>query len=474
MKPRTDDSAATTTLRPRRFACRWAMPVWLITAAATAALFLLGATGPAPAIPRATQDGGRLVYRVPVQGVIELGLAPFIERSLREATVAGADAVILDIETPGGRVDAAQRIANALRDSEVPTYAFVNRRAISAGAMISLATDGIFMREGAIMGAATPVSGEGEKLPEKYVSAMRSEMRALAEARGLDPRIAEAIVDEDIEIDGVIDRGKLLTLTAAEAAELGYAAQVADWDELVSVLGLADAEVHTTEVNWAESVVRFLTHPVVSPLLLSLGLLGLLIEIKTPGFGVPGAAGLLSLAMFFGSHTIIGLAGWEEVILLIAGLALLTVEMFIVPGFGVFGIAGILGILASMYLSMIGELATGADYGQAAGALSASLLIVLVLGWVLVRTLPRSGRFRRSGILLAEDASRSTGYISAAARPELVGAVGVALTDLRPAGAAEINGERIDVVAESNWISAGTSITVVRSDGYRVVVRAVA
>jgi len=170
------------------------------------------------------QDGaGGAVYRVPVHGVIELGLAPFVERSIREAQQAGAAAVILELETPGGRVDAAERIANAVEDSEVPVYAFINRHAYSAGALIALATEGIYMRPGSVVGAATPVVGSGEKAPEKIVSAMRSQMRALAEARGLDPKVAEAMVDEDIAIDGVVEAGKLLTLTTSEAVALDYA-----------------------------------------------------------------------------------------------------------------------------------------------------------------------------------------------------------------------------------------------------------
>src|SRR5687767_7101568 len=208
------------------------------------------------------------VYRVPVSGVIELGLAPFVARAISEAERNGARAVVLDIETPGGRIDAAQQIVNSLKEAKIPTYAYVNRRAFSAGAMIALATDGIYMRNGAVMGAATPVSGAGEKAPEKIVSAMRSEMRALAEARGLDPRIAEAMVDEEIEIPGVVDKGKLLTLTTAEAVRVGYAREVADWNDVMVQVRAVGAPVHNAKVNWAEGLVRFFTHPIVAPMLL--------------------------------------------------------------------------------------------------------------------------------------------------------------------------------------------------------------
>jgi membrane-bound serine protease (ClpP class) len=420
-------------------------------------------------------SAGALVYVVPVTGVIELGLAPFIARSIREASAANARAVILDIETPGGRVDAAEQIVDAVKDAPIPVYAFVNRRAFSAGALISLATDSIYIRPGGVIGAATPVTGEGEKAPEKIVSAMRSEMRALAEDRGLDPRIAEAMVDEDVEIAGVIDKekGKLLTLTAEEAGLVGYARIVEDFDALLEHVGLSGATVVHTETNWAESVVRILTHPLIAPMLLSLGFLGIIIELKTPAFGLAGALGVGSLGLFFGSHYIIGLAGLEELILLAAGLALIAVEIFVIPGFGIAGILGILAVGSSVYLSLVSHWSTAAELGQAAGVLSLVGIIVILAGWALIRSLPRSGRFTRSGLLLGESTSRETGYLSADIRSELVGATGVTLTDLRPAGAARFGEERVDVVADSNWISAGTPVRIVRSDGYRHVVQVV-
>jgi membrane-bound serine protease (ClpP class) len=318
------------------------------------------------------------VYRVPVTGVIELGLAPFIERSLEVAAAAGASVVILDIDTPGGRVDAAERIADALGDASMPVFAFVNRRAFSAGALISLATDGIYMRPGSVIGAATPVDGQGQKAPEKIVSAMRSEMRALAEARGLDPTVAESMVDEDIEIPGVVEAGKLLTLTTEEAVELGYANEVEDFPSLVAILGQAEAEVVDMDVNWAERIVRFLSNPVVAPFLLSLGFLGLLAEIKTPTFGMAGAAGLIALSLFFGSHLIVGLAGLEDVIVFGIGLVLVGVEVFVIPGFGLFGILGGLAILGGLYMSLLGSLPTMPDFTRAGMVMTTTVLILLV------------------------------------------------------------------------------------------------
>lgn len=413
------------------------------------------------------------VYRVPVHGVIELGLAPFIERSLRDAKEAGASAVILDIDTPGGRIDAAQQIVDAIEDSSVPVYAFVNRRAFSAGALISLAARGIEMRPGAVIGAATPVTGEGKKAPEKIVSAMRSEMRALAEARDLDPKVAEAMVDEDIAIDGVVASGKLLTLTTDEAVRLGYAQQVEDWDALVSKLGLADRPVIEARANWAENVVRFLSNPAVAPILLSIGVLSIIIEIKTAAFGLAGLVGVTSLGLFFGAHYLVGLAGTEEFIFLGVGLVLLALEAFVIPGFGIAGILGVAALATSVYLSLVSNMATAADLGTAAGIVSLTGIVIVVAGWALIRTLPRSGRFGRSGLMLDQSASRETGYLSAAARPELLGATGVAVTDLRPAGVARFGEEKIDVVAESEFIAAGTPVKIINEEGYRHVVRPV-
>lgn len=435
--------------------------------AVLAAVLAAGFAAPAPA-----QAPGP-VYLVPVTGVVEMGLAPFIERSLAEAREAGARAVILDLDTPGGRVDAAERIVDAVSDAGVPVYALVNRRAFSAGAMIALSTGEVFMRPGSVMGAATPVDGSGQKAPEKIVSAMRSEMRALAEARGLDPAVAEAMVDEGIAIEGVVEAGKLLTLTTEEAVALGYAREVADLDALLEVIGTGDANTVPMRVNWAERVVRFFSNPIVAPFLLTLGFLGLIAEIKTPTFGLAGLAGLLSLALFFGSHLLVGLAGLEDVILFAAGLVLVGVEVFVVPGFGLFGVLGGAGVIAGLYMAMLGGIPTMPDFTRAGMVLSTTVLLLLVSAWAVLRSLPRNARFARSGIFLLSRTDRSGGWESAPQRSELVGREGTAITDLRPSGTALVGEERIDVVSEAEWIPAGSPIRVVSAEGYRHVVRTI-
>lgn len=427
-----------------------AMLVWLVAVPAVA-----GAQG--------------VVYRIPVTGTIELGLAPYVARGVSEAAEAGAVAVVLDIDTPGGRIDAAQQIVKSATESKVPIYALVNTHAWSAGAIIALATDSIYMVPASSIGAATPVTGAGEKAPEKIVSAMRSEMRALAERRGLDPRIAEAMVDEEVAIPGVIAEGKLLTLTAQEAVELTVAVgEVENLDALLDRLGLGGADVVTVGINWAEQLVRFLSNPFVAPLLLSIGTLGILIEIKTPSFGIAGAVGVASLAAFFGSHLIIGLAGWEELILLGAGLIALGIEVFVVPGFGIAGLIAILCIGSSVFLALIGNLPTWADVTRASGILFAAALIIVAAVYLLVRQLP--ARRGTRGIFLQAATSKAAGYIAGDAREDLIGMQGVAITDLRPAGTVRVGSERLDVVSDVGFISKGTTVRIIRTESYRHVV----
>jgi len=409
------------------------------------------------------------VFRIPIEGVIDKGLGPFVKRSLDEAAEARAPFAVLHINTPGGRIDAAWQIVDAVQGSRIPVYAYVDR-ALSAGAMIALSAEAIYVQPGATIGAATPVTGEGQKASEKMVSAMRSEFRALAEARGLDPRIAEAMVDEEIEIPGVVEAGKLLTLSADEAIDLGYAqGTYGSFDELVAGLGEAGSAVRTVSPNWAELIVRFLTHPVVAPLLLSLGFLGLLFEVKTPGFGFGGLAGLIGLSLFFGAHLIVGLAGWEELILIAAGLVLIGIEVFVIPGFGITGALGIVAIGAGVIAAMLGRFPTLMDLSTAFAVVLAAMLLTGAFAFAFLRHM-RWGR-RLGGIFLKEATTKEAGYISGDVRADLIGLRGAAATDLRPAGVGVFGDERVDVVSEGPWIEEGTEIEILQSEGYRHVVR---
>lgn len=445
--------------------------VSLLTIGVLALLLALGA-----AKDLRGQSDLKVVYVAPVEGLIDLGLAPFVRRVLDQAAGGGAAAVILEINTFGGRVDGAVLIRDALLNARVPTVAFVNKRAISAGALISLAAEKIVMADGGTIGAATPVQlGEpgaaARPVEEKTVSYVRKEFRATAETRKRPPLIAEAMVDADVAIPGLIEKGKLLTLTTTEALKH----KVADFkantmDEVLKSVGLAGAEVKRVSPHWAENLVRWLTHPVVSSLLISIGMLGIILELRTPGFGVPGLLGLVSLALFLWGHWLVELAGWEELLLLGVGLVLLLLEVFVFPGFGISGVLGITALLAGLSLSLVGS---GATWGFVLDALErvvVSLLLAFVLSLMMLKILPRLPFGRR--LILETGLPAGEGYGSAdEGERQWLGKTGNALSPLRPAGIAEIGGQRLDVVSEGEFIEPGTALKVIKVDGGRIVVR---
>jgi membrane-bound serine protease (ClpP class) len=422
------------------------------------------------------QTGRQVVYVVPIAGVIDLGLAPFVARVLDEAAGAAATAVILDINTFGGRVDAAVLIRDALLQAPVRTIAFVNKRAISAGALITLAAETIAMADGGTIGAAMPVEmglpgTPAQAVAEKTVSYMRKEFRATAESRKRPPLLAEAMVDADVDIPGVIDKGKLLTLTTEEALQHQLAdVRANSLAALLEVLDLTGAEVRTASQTWAETLVRFLTHPVLSSLLMTLGILGIIVELRTPGFGVPGALGLMSLGLFFWGHWLVRLAGWEELLLVGSGLVLLVLEVFVVPGFGITGILGLIALMGGLGLSVVGAGATWEVILTAVGQGALSLLLAIVVSLALLRVLPRLPWGRRL-VLETELLSGAGGASAPEGDRRWLGKGGIAASPLRPAGLAHIDGERVDVVSEGELIEIGQPIEVIRVDGNRIVVR---
>jgi len=434
-------------------------------------------------LPKLADDGGRGLRAlvIPIEGTIDLGLAPFVKRALEQGQ--GAAVVILDVDTFGGRVDAAVKIRDAILAAKIPTVAFVNRRAISAGALISLATDHIVFAPGGSMGAATPIQvsgGKAEAVGEKMVSYMRSEMRATAEANDRDGDLAEAMVDADVEIPGYVPKGKLLTASTDVALELGLATKKLDTlNDLLRDLGLEYAEIVRPSTNWAERVARFLTDPTVSGLLMSIGMLGLLLELYSPGFGFPGAIGFICLLLFFGGHAVVDLAGWEEVVVFIVGIGLLGVEVFVLPVFGVAGVAGIALIVIALGMALMGlPMDVAWDTGTVNTALTTVMLSLagsMVGMLVLMRFLPKA-RFGRWLVLettLGSDpaATSDDSWQSAPAEwAEYLGQSGVAATDLRPSGKARINGKLVDVISQGQAIDKGDPISVIEVEGVRVVV----
>ena len=416
------------------------------------------------------------VHTVGTQGeMIDPGISAFIERAVKEADEAKVDAILFEIDTFGGRIDAATIIKDAILDAEPLTIAFIDRQAISAGALISLACDQIVMVEGAEIGAVTPVTGTGEKAEQKIISAMRAEMRATAQATGRDSEIAEAMVDESIDIPGFSDVvGRPATLTTSEALHYGIADETAETvDEVLRIYDLEDALVVEAEINWAEHVVRFLTNPIVTSILMSVAIFGLIAEVRTPGWGLGGTMALIALALFFGSHLVVHLAEWDELLLFVVGLILLGVEIAFIPGFGLVGLGGILCMVASLLLTRLppSDWWRIDDISGIVGQMAISMIVAIIASVVLLKALPRFAAFNR--LVLGSRTTASDGYVSAPTEhdSELIGREGVTLSELRPVGVGLFNGKRVDIIAEGEFIEEQTSVKIIDARGHRIVVR---
>ncbi len=421
----------------------------------------------------------RAVYHVnmKLEGMIDPGVAALAERAVRAADAAGAAAIVFEIDTFGGRVDAATVIRDAILDAQTQTIAFVNKRAISAGALIALACDQVVMTQAATMGATTPVDLTGEKASDKVTSYMRAEMRATAERTGRDVRVAEAMVDERLDVPGLsAAAGRPATLTTEQALNYRMADESAETlAELLRIYDLQDAAVVEYELNWAEHVLRFLTHPIISSLLLAVAMFGLITEVRTPGWGLGGTLALIALGLFFGAHLVLRLAEWYALALFALGLGLLIVEIVAIPGFGLVGIAGVLLMLASVVITQLGDyrLWEADQIAAVVGRLAASMILAIVASFVLLRSLPRFAAFNR--LILRTQTSAADGYVasSTARDAELRGKRGVALSYLRPAGIGLFDGQRLDVLADGEFIPAQTPIEIVEARGSRILVRAV-
>ena len=412
------------------------------------------------------------VYVGLIEEEIDLGLAPYIRRVVSEAEKNDADAIIFRINTFGGRVDAATQIKDAIISTDILTIAFINNRAISAGSLIALSCKKIVMVPGSSIGATTVVDQSGHKQSEKYQSYMRSEMRATAERNGRRTDIAEGMVDESIVIKGLVDSTQLVTLTYEEAYKYGIADTVLNnIDEVLSAFNLKGARIETIHENWAEDVVRFLNNAVVSSILIMIGFFGLIAEIKSPGWGVPGTVGLIALALFFGSSYILQLASVIEILMFVVGVGLILLEIFVIPGFGITGISGIILVIVSLFLSLVGShpFIDLEIVSKAIIQLASSLFTAFVLIFILARFLPKTSAFQR--FVLSEVEKADKGFSSHSHNKDLIGEEGIALTTLRPSGTAEINGKRVDVVTESSYVEKGKKIKVIAAEGIRIVVK---
>ena len=480
----------------------------------------------------AVSSDDAIVYVINIRNEIGNGLRVYIDNGIQRASDAEADAIIFDVHTPGGAVGAARDIIDAIQRTELPTVAYVNTEAISAGAMISLSCDQIVMRNGGAIGDSAPVSIQGEELNEKAVSYIRGKIRATAERGGRNPDIAAAMVDKRLYLvrfaDGEIitlreeeyierkdlgeemdiiaaggPEGELLTLTTEEALEYNLADEIADSVEdllrlyqIVEVNGerkaltaegiaqkrmefgdnnvkviksLKDATQEAVLVTVADRFVFFVTSPIISGLLLTLGGLGLFVEIRTPGFGVPGIAGLICLGLFFWGHRLLNISADYAALAFIVGVALLLIELFVIPGFGIAGIAGIGLMLGSVFFVF----RSAYKFETAMFTMSSAIILAFVLAIGLSYLLPKTRAWNHLVLSAAMDSG--SGFHSAPREDfqVYVGKTGVALTPLRPAGTVRVDDTRLDVVTVGDFIVRDTPVKIINVEGSKIFVEAI-
>ncbi len=394
------------------------------------------------------------VYVVPVKDTIDLGLAEFMKRAFLEA--GAADAIMLEIDTFGGRVDAATEIRDLIFSADIPIISYVTNRAWSAGALIAMAGDHLIMMPGSSIGAAEPQPAD-----PKTISALKAEFESTAERTNRNRVLAAGMVDSDVIIEDITEVGKIITLTALDANELGFSEGIAATrHQAASMAGFEDARFYEIELNTAEKLARFLTDPTISSLLLTIGFLGIILEVTTAGWGVPGTVGLIGMALFFGGRMVVGLAGWGTVGLFIIGLLLLAVEAFLIPGFGVSGVGGLVAVFMSITMSF-------AEAGQGARSILLAFVLTIIGTFLAFKYLPRTRTWGR--LILSH--KQSGDYVAANDRKNLKERVGKSITVLRPSGVIDIDGERIDAVTEGSFIQKGVEVVVIRVEGSRIVVR---
>tara|TARA_B100001250_G_scaffold153789_1_gene132175 strand:+ start:630 stop:1991 length:1362 start_codon:yes stop_codon:yes gene_type:complete len=425
------------------------------------------------------------IYKIPIQGTIDLGLPPFIERTIKEAENSGATAIIFEINTFGGRVDAATQIKDAILGADILTVAFINRRAISAGALISLSCEKIFMTEGGLIGAATAVDMSGKKGSEKVISFMREEMASTAEKRGRSKVIARGMVDEELNFTHILldgdslkvediegrKEGKLISLTTEQSIKYNIAdGKSENINSLLDSLNMSGYNIIDKNENWSEVVVRFLTNPVVSSLLTTFGFLGILFELQSPGWGIPGIVGLTCLILSLSTSYIAKLATVSDLIFMISGVALLILEILVIPGFGVVGLAGFFLIVYSLYLLLIPDIPVGGEVlDQAMDGFTIGIIGALIglyfFGKIMLKT-----KFWQQ-LTSPNSQKKEDGYTNSFGWESLVGETGISDTDLHPSGWIKTNKERLFVLSEGKFIEKGSNVEILSVNGNRILVR---
>ncbi len=361
------------------------------------------------------------VYVVPIQNTIDLGIPAFVNRAVNAAEKNDATLLVFEINTFGGRVDAATQIKDAISSTDIQTVAFINKRAISAGSLISLSCDKIYMTPGATIGATSVVDMSGEKQSEKSQSYMREEMGATAESSGKNVTIARGMVDEElsfeylvvegdsVKVDDIEGRkeGKLITLTT----ELALKYKIADGEsesieEIIADLNIENYDIISLDENWSEDLVRFLTDPVVSSLLTTFGTIGIISELYSAGWGIGGTIGIVCLTLALGAGYLTKLASATDLLIIFSGLALLLIEFLAIPGFGIFGIAGLVILFYGLYLLLIPEVPVSDEiYREALDGFSWAIVGGIIVLIMLIRLISQSKVFQR---LITQDSNKTT------------------------------------------------------------------
>jgi membrane-bound serine protease (ClpP class) len=361
------------------------------------------------------------VYVVPIQNTIDLGIPAFVNRAIDTAEKSDAKLIIFDIETFGGRVDAATQVKDAISGTDIQTIAFINRRAISAGSLIALSCDKIYMTSGATIGATSVVDMSGEKQAEKSQSYMREEMAATAEQSGKNTTIARGMVDEELsfeylvvdgdsmKVDDIEGRkeGKLITLTT----ELALKYKIADGtsesiEDILLDLSIENYDIITLDENWSEDLVRILTDPVVSSLLTTFGTIGIISELYSAGWGIGGTIGIICLTLALGAGYLTKLASATDLLIIFSGLTLLIVEFVAIPGFGVFGIVGLVILFYGLYLLLIPDVPVSDEiYSAALDGFAWAIVGGVIVLIMLIRLISQSKVFQK---FITTDSNKAT------------------------------------------------------------------
>jgi len=399
---------------------------------------------------------GSYVQVIDIDDTIDAGMAHRVVRAVDQARQDGAGAILIVLKTNGGVVDDANDIRDALQSSGIPTIAYIKERAWSAGALIALACDKIYMAPGSSIGAAEPIPST-----PKFISALHAEFVSLAQAHHRNPNIAAAMTDPEVVIPGLKAKGQILSLSASDALKWHFIDGIADSEvAALNHAGFREARLRTAEPTIGERIAQFVADPVVSGFLLTIGFLGILIEMQTLHM-VAGIIGVAALALFFGAHIVAGFSNWAVIAIFALGVIALLFELHVLPGHGISGLVGVLLILTSIVLAF-GTVVMGLVETAVA------LIVSVALFFLALRWLPESAFMQRFAFAGAQ--STSAGYLAAQPVVGLDGAEGIALTYLRPAGVAQINDNRYQVQTDGEYLPAQTRVRVKRVEGAKIIV----